>query len=65
MNVRHRSVGVDYPPGGSARDPRWATAAVLGATAVATLLVTGSPHDVPVVVGTVLVALGIDPARLR
>lgn len=64
MNVRHKRARVD-PHAGSSGDPKWATALVLGALAVATLVITGSPHDVPVVVGTVLVALGIDPTPLR
>lgn len=61
MTLRHRSPGVDPPR--DARDPQWATALVLGALAIATLAITRTPTDVPVVVGAVLVALGL-PARL-
>ena len=60
MKVRHKRASVD-PREGSSRDPNWATALVLGALAVATLVITGSPHDVPVVVGAVVVALGVTP----
>jgi hypothetical protein len=60
MNVRHKR-GEGDPPDGSYRDPNWATALVLGALAVATLVITGAPHDVPVVVGAVVVALGAPP----
>ena len=60
MNVRHKRGSVD-PREGPSRDPNWATALVLGALAVATIVITGSPHDVPVVVGAVVVALGVSP----
>ena len=65
MKVRHKPARVDHlrGPYRSVADPKWATALVLGAVAVATLAITGSPQDVPVVVGTVLVALGISPER--
>jgi hypothetical protein len=50
------------PRGGFPRgDPNWATSLVLGAVAVATLLITGSPDGVPVVVGAVVVALRVTP----
>jgi len=60
MNVRHKRAAVD-PRAGSSRDPNWATALVLGALAMATLVITGSPQDVAVVVGAVVVALGVPP----
>ena len=60
MNVRHKRASVD-PRKGSSRDPNWATALVLGTLAMATLVITRSPQDVPVVVGAVVVALGVSP----
>lgn len=60
MKVRHRpgSVETDERANG---DPKWATALIVGAVSVATLAITRSAQDVPVVVGSVLVALGVAP----
>jgi len=40
-------------------EPKWVTATVLGAVSVATIALTGSAADVPLVLGPILVALGI------
>ncbi len=56
MKVRHQPP----PPADQrgSRDPKWATALILAGLAIATLVITRSAQDVPVVVGVVLVALG-------
>jgi hypothetical protein len=60
MNVRHRRAAVDPPGGFPLRGPELvATSLVFSALAVAVLVITGSPQDVPVVVGTVVMALRI------
>ena len=57
--VRHKRAPGDGRSA-TARDPRWATALVLSALAAATLVTTGSAQDVPVVLGSVLAALGVE-----
>lgn len=39
----------------------WVTAAILAVVSIATLGITRSAQDVPVVVGSLLVALGVAP----
>lgn len=60
MKVRHRPgrVETDERSGG---DPKWTTALIVGAVSIATLAITRSAQDVPVVVGSVLVVLGVAP----
>lgn len=58
MKLRQARRQVD-PLGSRRRDPRWATALVVGSVAVATLAITRSAADVPVVVASVLIALGV------
>jgi hypothetical protein len=60
MNIRPdpRTVENHQWPAG---DPKWATALIVGIVSVATLAITRSPQDVPIVAGVVLVALGVAP----
>lgn len=44
----------------AAKEPRWALALVLSSAAVVTVLITGSPESVAVVLAPVLVAIGLE-----
>ena len=57
--VRHNQ-GTEEDSRGSTRDPRWATALVLSALAALTLVTTGAPGDVPVVLAAVIAAIGVE-----
>ena len=57
--VRHNH-GVEEDSRDKTRDPRWATALVLSGLAALTLLTTGTPDDVPVVLAAVIAAIGVE-----